>query len=78
MFSSTQYNDPEEYLSSYFKLYNMGVRYCEKKKTIILSYDDEEHFRLIGYYSNNNMKTLFNHKTLPEEVKNIIKIDLMS
>jgi len=58
-----------------FKLYNTGIRYCKDKKTIILSYEDEEHFRLIGYLRNNMMITLFNDKTLPEEIKYLITND---
>ena len=58
-----------------FKLYNTGIRYCKDKKTIILSYEDTEHFRLIGYLKNNMMITLFNNKTLPEEIRYLINDD---
>jgi hypothetical protein len=63
--------------TSLFKLYNTGVRYSKNKKTIILSYDDEIHFRLIGYLYNNNMVTLFDNKTLPVEVKTLINNEIL-
>jgi len=74
--SSTQYVQ-NNYDKSLFKLYNTGIRYCKDKQTIILSYEDMEHFRLIGYLSDSNMITLFNNKTLPYEIFNIINQDLL-
>ena len=60
-----------------FKLYNTGIRYSKDNKTIILSYEDEQHFRLVGHLQNNNMITLFNNTTLPNEMFNIIDEDLI-
>ena len=73
--SSTQYLQTK-YDKSLFKLYNTGIRYCKEKDTIILSHEDMEHFRLIGHLNNSNMITLFNNKSLPSEILNIINDDL--
>jgi hypothetical protein len=75
--NSTQFQLGPIKNKSLFKLYNTGIRYSKDNKTIILSYEDEQHFRLVGHLQNNNMITLFNNTTLPDEMFNIIDADLI-
>jgi len=75
--NSTQYQIGQSIPAGLFKLYNTGIRYSKNNKTILLSYEDEEHFRLIGNLQNSNMVTLFNDITLPTEIRNIIDEDLI-
>jgi len=46
----------------------------ESNKTIILSYEDEIHFKLVGYYSDNRMIYFFEYNEIPEEILKITKI----
>ena len=41
--------------------------------TIILLYEDEIHFKLVGYFKDNNMITYFNKTTIPNEILKLIK-----
>jgi hypothetical protein len=75
--NSTQYQLGPTVHPGLFKLYNTGIRYSKDNKTIILSYEDDEHFRLIGHLQNSNMVTLFNDMNLPTEIRNIIDEDLI-
>ena len=75
--NSTQYQLGPDSTCGLFKLYNTGIRYSKDNNTIILSYEDEEHFRLIGHLQNRNMLTLFDDMNLPIEIKNIIDEDLI-
>ena len=75
--NSTQYKSQIDNTNNLFKLYNTGISYNKDLKTIILSYEDSEHFRLIGHLQNNNMIILFNDNTLPKEIINIIHEDLI-
>ena len=73
IFNSSQYESLSgDKNNKLFKLYNTGIRYSKDNKTIILSYEDEEHFRLIGHLQNGNMITLFDHNNMPKEVINIV------
>ena len=42
--------------------------------TIVLLYENTNHFKLIGNFQENNMISLFNHRNLPLEIKNMINI----
>ena len=75
--NSTQYKFQHDKTTDLFKLYKTGIPYNSDFKTIILSYEDTEHFRLIGHLQNNNMIILFNENTLPKEIKNVIHEDLI-
>ena len=48
--------------------------YNQEKKTIVLLYKNEIHFQLIGHFSNNNMNTLFNNSTIPEEIISMVEL----
>tara|TARA_Y100001936_G_scaffold254128_2_gene325365 strand:+ start:4260 stop:4988 length:729 start_codon:yes stop_codon:yes gene_type:complete len=54
--------------------YNYPIfhEYDEKLDTIILLYENEEHFKLIGHFQGNNMVTLFNNQTIPKEILKMI------
>ncbi len=55
-------------LNNIYDKYNLPYEYDPSKKTIILLYENNLHFKLIGHF-NNTMVTLFTYKTLPIEVK---------
>ena len=42
--------------------------YNKQLKTIILLYENNIHFKLIGYFKDNNMIYYFNNENLPEEI----------
>lgn len=54
-------------------LYNTMNDYKSHNNTIILLYENKNHYKLIGYFNNNNMISFFNHRNLPNEIKNMIK-----
>lgn len=60
-----------EYLNKYYN-YPLFYEYDENIKTIILLYENEEHFKLIGNFQSGNMIYLFTHKTIPREILKII------
>ena len=39
---------------------------------MILFYEDEKHFRLVGKFKGNTMFTVFDHKIIPEEILRLI------
>ena len=41
--------------------------YNDDKNTIILLYEEEIHFKLVGYFSGNKMITKFNKFSIPKE-----------
>ena len=53
--------------------YPLMESYNESLKTVILLYENELHFTLMGYFRDGNMITLFTDKTLPYEIEKIIK-----
>ena len=50
-----------------YSVYNTMLNYDKNKKTIFLSYENENHFNLVGHYNGNNMITLFEHEQIPIE-----------
>ena len=48
--------------------------YYEHKNTIVLLYENEIHFQLVGHFSGNQMNTKFNKENIPEEIINMVKI----
>jgi len=66
---------PNNFLSSnnitnQHNYYPLLYEFDEKLKTIILLYEDNMHFKLIGYFDN-NMITLF--ENVPQEILKLIK-----
>ena len=55
-------------------IYNTMNIYKPHTKTIILLYENTNHFKLIGNFQEHNMISLFNHRNLPLEIKNMINI----
>tara|TARA_A100001037_G_scaffold294888_1_gene313275 strand:- start:3618 stop:4436 length:819 start_codon:yes stop_codon:yes gene_type:complete len=54
--------------------YPLLHEYDKGLNTIILSYEDEIHFRLIGNYSEQQMIVLFNNNNIPNEVLRLINV----
>ena len=52
--------------------YPLFYEYDENLDTIILLYEDGMHFKLIGHFQENNMITLFNKNTIPNEILKLI------
>ena len=52
--------------------YPLLYDYDNQMNTIILLYEDEYHFKLIGHFQNGEMITLFNHKVMPIEILKLI------
>ena len=52
--------------------YPLFYEYDKSLKTIILLYEDEQHFKLVGHFQENNMVTLFNNQTIPDEILKMI------
>ena len=52
--------------------YPLLYDYDEKLKTIILLYENNNHFKLIGSFQNGNMITLFEHENIPVEIFKVI------
>lgn len=59
-----------------YSIYNTFNIYNKNNNTIIILYEDEIHFKLIGYFNNNNIITFFDDKNIPIEIKRIININL--
>lgn len=57
------------------KIYSLGDELNKNRKTLILYYIDQIHFKLIGYYNENSLYTIFDYKDLPEELIKIYQID---
>tara|TARA_B100000282_G_C31666549_1_gene460139 strand:+ start:168 stop:905 length:738 start_codon:yes stop_codon:yes gene_type:complete len=56
-----------------FDYYPILYDFDENLNTIILLYEDEIHFKLVGYFKDNNMITYFNKTTIPSEILKLIK-----
>ena len=57
-----------------YNVYNTMMDYVSMKNTIILMYDNMIHFRLVGYFRDNLMLSLFDHRYLPDEIKKLINV----
>jgi hypothetical protein len=62
-------------VKKYSKIYSLGTELDSEKKTIILYYIDQMHFKLIGYFDDNAIHTIFSYDNLPEEIIKIYQID---
>lgn len=60
-------------LKKRFNVYNIGQNYIPNRKTIILYYIDSSHFKLVGYFFDNYMCTLFDK--IPDELLYIYRED---
>lgn len=60
------------------KLYPTASELNSSRKTILLSYEDEIHFTLIGKFNARYMQTLFDWGDLPEEIIRIYNTDCVS
>ena len=55
-----------------YNIYNTMEKYDSGKKTILLIYENESHFKLLGHFQENNMITYFSHRNLPKEVNKMM------
>ena len=62
-------------MKKHSKIYSLGDELDPTRKTIILYYINQMHFKLIGYFNNNAIHTIFNYDELPEEIIKIYQID---
>ncbi len=58
---------------SYYN-YPLFYEYDPSKQTVVLLYEDEIHFQLIGYFLNGMMTTLFTDEMIPQELRELLKI----
>lgn len=56
-----------------FYYYPLFYEYDENIETIILLYENEIHFKLVGHFLNGKMRTVFKHIDLPFEILKLIK-----
>jgi hypothetical protein len=52
--------------------YSMNMDYEKDNKTVLLLYENENHFKLMGYFQDGKMDILFNDKKLPIEIRQLI------
>jgi hypothetical protein len=60
-------------ITNEYYYYSLFYEYNEKTNTIILLYENEIHFKLVGYFQNGNMNYYFNHQSIPYEILKLIK-----
>lgn len=60
-----------EYTNEFYN-YPLLYDYNKDLNTIILLYENNIHFRLIGHFKDNNMIYFFNNKNIPEEILKLI------
>ena len=61
-------------ITNEYYYYPINYEYNDDKKSIILLYENEIHFKLIGHFSGNKMITNFDKDSIPEEILNMVKI----
>ena len=61
-----------EILNTYY-YYPLSDDYDPALKTIVLLYENEMHFKLVGYFMNGTMNVSFTNDTLPYEISTLIK-----
>lgn len=61
-------------ITNRYGLYNIMNIYKPHIESIILLYENDNHFKLIGNFQEHNMISLFKHRNLPIEIKNMINI----
>jgi len=59
--------------SSDVDIYPLATRYDKSKNSIIVLYENEGHFKLIGHFQD-LMKTYFTHENLPLEIKRLFNL----
>ena len=47
-------------------------KYNDQLNTVVLLYEDEIHFRLIGHFNENRMNTYFSKNNIPNEILKLI------
>ena len=57
-----------------FYNYSLLHEYDKTLNTIILSYEDDIHFRLVGHYNEQQMIVLFNNNNIPNEILRLINV----
>ena len=60
-------------ITNEYYYYPISYDYNENHKTIILLYENDIHFKLIGHFNDNNMITLFTKETIPNEIIKLIE-----
>lgn len=55
-----------------YEYYPLLYDYDENLNTIILLYEDNIHFKLVGNFKDNNMLTYFDNNTIPNEILKLI------
>ena len=61
-------------LKERFNIHSIGSDYITTQKTIIIYYIDSMHFKLVGYFNDNYVQTLFDE--IPEELMIIYRDDI--
>ena len=56
-----------------YNIYNTMEQYDPEKYTILLIYENDSHFKLLGHFQETNMITYFSHRTLPKEIYKMFK-----
>jgi len=59
-------------ITNEYYYYPISYDYNDNNQTIILLYENEMHFKLIGYFKENQMIVLFNNKNIPNEILTLI------
>ena len=59
-------------ITNEYYYYPISYDYNDNYQTIILLYENEMHFKLIGYFKENQMIVLFNNKNIPNEILTLI------
>tara|TARA_Y100000590_G_C15745201_1_gene1021767 strand:- start:1712 stop:2440 length:729 start_codon:yes stop_codon:yes gene_type:complete len=59
-------------INNEFYYYPLLYNYNIDLDTIILLYEDNMHFKLVGYFDGNIMQTMFNQKNIPIEILKLI------
>ncbi len=54
--------------------YPLMYPYQSSKETILLLYENDNHFQVIGYFQDGNMKYKFKDKEIPYEIRGLVKL----
>ena len=54
-------------------IYKLGENIKEYDNTIILFYEQQIHFKLVGYFNNNKIETVFEKDKLPDSIYRLYK-----
>ena len=50
----------------------LSIEYDNNINTIVLLFENNMHFKIVGYFNGNNMQTLFDQKSMPIEILKLI------